>query len=521
MNEEQSKSAGRYGVNAASSVMTRLLQLTVLVWVNQYLLKRIDAQEYSLFPVVMSLMIFADMFKNMFIGGIGRYIVEADSRGDDEGVTRVVSSIFPALLLLAVGFLAVGGLAIWKIDSLLELKSEYVGDARMMLGLLVVMVCVDVIAAPFSVGLYVKQMFVRISIIDLSCELVRIAVLLVLLFAVSTKVMWLVVASSTAIILNVIIRVVLTRRLMPAVRFRPALASMPVTKKLIGFGSWTSVGHITNFVSYTVPVFLLSHFGTAIDIAALHIGRLPDQNVRRIALAAMIPAQPAMTRMFAKEGKGSLTGLYYRGGRYHLWLIMAVVAPFLIFGKEIATLYAGPQYAATATVWMALFGCYPFIWASAMFYRVAHAEGKVAKYYLCEITTQVVTLAALFYAIVVRGAGAPGAGLAIGLSAITTHLLLIWPMGLKSIGGTWLRFFRETVLPGSAPMLFAVLVCWIYSLFAPLDSWASIGIGTACSLLVYGAVMLGLCLDPLDKTLLSKTLRGLRQRIHRLAPSHG
>ncbi|MEM1082947.1 MAG: hypothetical protein AAGI48_02410 [Verrucomicrobiota bacterium] len=521
MNEEQRKSAGKYGINAVSSVTTRLLQLTVLVWVNQYLLKRIDAQEYSLFPIVMSLLIFADMFKNMFIGGIGRYIVEADSRDDHEGVTRVVSSIFPALLLLALVFLAAGGLVIWQIAALLDLDPQYVGDARLMLGLLVVMVCVDVVAAPFSVGLYAKQCFVRISIIDLSCELVRILILLTLLFAVSTKVMWLVVASSTAIMLNVVIRVILTRRMIPSIRFHPALASMPVTKKLIGFGSWTSVGQITNFVSYTVPVFLLSHFGTAIDIAALHIGRLPDQNVRKIALSAMIPAQPAMTRMFAREGKGSLTGLYYRGGRYHLWVIMAVVAPFLIFGREIATLYAGPQYASTATVWLALFGCYPFIWASAMFYRVAHAEGKVARYYVCEITTQVVTLAALFYAVVIRGAGAPGAGLAIGLSAVATHLILIWPMGLKSIGGTWLRFFRETVLPGAAPMLFAVLACWIYSQFAPLDSWASIGAGTACSLVVYGAVMLGLCLDPLDKTILTRILRGVRQRIHRAAPSHG
>ena len=88
-------------INCISSVLRIALQITVLVWVNQYLLKRIQPEEYAIFPLVMSLVVFADLFKNIFVGGIARYIVEADARDDHAGVTRVVSSMFPFLLAAA------------------------------------------------------------------------------------------------------------------------------------------------------------------------------------------------------------------------------------------------------------------------------------------------------------------------------------------------------------------------------------------------------------------------------------
>src|SRR5687767_4471689 len=93
-----------YLTNASSSVITRLLQITVFVWVNFHLLRRITPEEYSLFPIVTSLIFFADVFKNIITGGLGRFIVEADSRGDQSGVTRIVSSIFPIVVMTSVFF---------------------------------------------------------------------------------------------------------------------------------------------------------------------------------------------------------------------------------------------------------------------------------------------------------------------------------------------------------------------------------------------------------------------------------
>jgi O-antigen/teichoic acid export membrane protein len=505
----------RYGINAVSTVATRLLQLTVLVWVNQFLLRRIAPEEYSLYPLVLSLMILAELFRSVFTSGLGRYIVEADSRDDAAGVTRVVSSMFPVLLLLAGCLLAGGVVMAWQLDRLLTIDPSYLSDARIMLLLLVATLCVNVVSAPFTEGLYARQRFVAMNLIALGGEFVRITMLLVLLFGFNTKVLWLVVATTCGVLTTVSLHLTMTWRMLPAVRFRRECFSLATVRTLFGFGIWTTVGGITSMVSSTVPMLLLNRFGTALDITVLHLGRLPDTQLRNVISAISGPAQPALTRMFAREGAGALTNLYYRGGRYYLWLALVFVGPLLVYGRELVVLYAGPQYAGAASVMMLLLGIYPCIWASAMFFQVVFAMGKVREFYLCDLVIQLVTLGALYYLVVKCGMGASGAALALGLTSGVLHMVLIWPMGLASVGGRWSNFARQALLPGVVPFAASVAVAWgLREVFEP-NSWFSLGAASAGSVVVYLLVMITFCLDPFDRSLVARGLAKARARFDR------
>jgi O-antigen/teichoic acid export membrane protein len=500
---------GLYATNAVSSVLTRLLQLTVFVWVNQYLLRRIAPEEYSLFPVVVSLMFFADIFKNIITGGIGRFLVEADSCDDETGVTRIVSSMFPVVLCAAACFAIVGVIVAWQIGNLLNIGLAYLPQARLMLLLLVILLCLSVAASPFSEGAYIRQRFVTLNLIELTTEAFRITVLLVLLLTVSTKVMWLVVASTCAGIVNLFLRVLLTRRWMPAIRFRKDLFCTATARKLIRFGAWTSIQGITGLASSTAPTLLLNRFASALDVASFHLGRLPEIQIRGLAAVAAGPALPALTRIYAIGGEGSLNDLYYRGGRYFLWVTLLLVAPLLVFAKQIIHLYAGENYAPAAAVMVALFAVYPFHWASAMFFQVAHATARIGAYYICDVVVQACTLLALFYA-VRQGFGAPGAGLAIALVGGSLHLLLIWPMGLRLVNGSWKQFILQTIIPGVVPFLSALLACHAFLAFVDLNSWSMIVLGSGMAAVVYCAALGVFCLDSEDRSLLARATARLR-----------
>ena len=69
------------------------------------------------------------------------------------------------------------------------------GDAQLMMGLLVSLAAVRLLLTPFTLGLYVRQRFVLSNVLGLGCEVFRIALLFVLLFAVEVRVLWVVVAS--------------------------------------------------------------------------------------------------------------------------------------------------------------------------------------------------------------------------------------------------------------------------------------------------------------------------------------
>ena len=515
MSKAPENSVKRYGINAASTVATRLLQLTVLVWVNQFLLRRIAPEEYSLYPLVLSLMVFAELFRSVFTSGLGRYIVEADSRDDAAGVTRVVSSMFPVLLLLAGCLLAAGGLMMWQLDRLLTIEPGYLADARLMLLLLLATLCVNVVSAPFTEGLYVRQRFVAMNLIALGGECVRIGVLVALLFGCGTKVLWLVVATTCGVLTTVSLHWAMTWRMLPAARFRRESFSLATVRALFGFGAWTTVGGLASMVSSTVPMLLLNRFGTALEITMLHLGRLPDTQLRNVITAISGPAQPALTRMFAREGAGALTDLYYRGGRYYLWLALIFVVPLLVFGRELIELYAGPQYVGAAGVMFVLLGVYPCVWASAMFFQVVFAMGKVREFYVCDLVIQLVTLAVLFYLVAVRGMGALGAALALGLTSGVLHIALIWPMGLASVGGRWRSFAQQTVLPGLIPFAVTIAAACGLRAVVQLDSWFALGAASAATVAVYVSVMFAFCLDPFDRSLVARAVAMARARIAR------
>ena len=80
-------------VNSLSGVAAKVLNLGVLIWLQQYLLRRISAEEYSLYPVLISLIVFLPPATSVLTGGLTRYIVEAYAKGDERRVTQITSTM--------------------------------------------------------------------------------------------------------------------------------------------------------------------------------------------------------------------------------------------------------------------------------------------------------------------------------------------------------------------------------------------------------------------------------------------
>ena len=168
-------------VNSASAVLRRILYVSVLIWLNQHLLRRVGAVEYSLYPLVVGVMYFVPLLSLFLTAGLGRFVTEAYALGDDEKVTRIVSTMTVPLLVLSGLCLAGGLLFAWHIGHVLTIPSGRLWDARIMLGLLVCCSALRLPLVPFTFGLYVKQRFVLQNLIGLGVEVVKMALLFVLL----------------------------------------------------------------------------------------------------------------------------------------------------------------------------------------------------------------------------------------------------------------------------------------------------------------------------------------------------
>lgn len=510
-NSSKRNSAGRYVVNTGSSFATTIVRMSVLVWANQYLLRRIAPEEYALIPVITALIVVAELLPMMFLRGLSRFMVEADARDDAEGLTRIVSSMFPVLTGVALVLLGLGGWTVVNISAILDIAPQWERDAQIMLALLVIGLAISVASTPFTVGLYVRMRFVEQNLILLASELLRIALLMTLLLAVSTKALWVVVATVTGNLANIAILIGYTIYVLPNARFRWAMISRATIRRLLSFSLWTLVQGVNHLVLRAAPAILLNRFSSATDVAAFHVGYLADMQIRKLVSAAVAPATPALTTLYADEGESALHTFYYRGGRYHLWIALFLLPPLLVYARELIVLYAGARYLSAAGVMVLTLAAYPFIWANAMFYQIAYAIGRISAFNMFSMLLGPSSFAAMWYFVVIRDMGAIGAALGLGSAAALVQLLVLWPAGLRLVRGSWRAFVRRTLLPGLLPFGVALAACTVFGAIVTIDSWARFFAGCMMSALVYLAVMM-LSLRPEDRALVARARARIRAR---------
>lgn len=502
----------RYAINAGSSVLSVLIAMVILVWVNQYLLKRISPEEYALVPVMLSLMVFGEFFKIIFTRGLSRFMVEADTRGEHDEVTRIVSSMLPVLGGVAAVIGGLGILGVIYIDTIVVVDPQYIFSARLMLGLLIFTLCVAIFTTPLCAGLYVRMRFVELNLITLGTEATRGGLLVALLFYAGPRAHWVVVSSTIAQVGSFLLLTAITLTILPSAWPKWSFASRAKAKQLLSFSLWTSVQALNMFVQRAAPALFLNRFSTDIDVASFYLGNLPNQQIRRLTQAAANPATPALTALYASEGEKALRELYYRGGRYHLWAALFLVAPLVVFATPLMTLYAGEAYVGAAIVMVMLLGAYPFHWSSAMFYQIAYAIGRIKAYNVCSVFMAVIALIGIYAFVVVLEWGAFGAALGMLLGFGVAQVAIIWPFGLRLIEGSWRLFLTNTLIPGLAPGVAAILACLLFNAIWPVDSWLRLSLGTALSMMVYVAVLAGLCLDAKDREMAGKALAKITRR---------
>ena len=116
-------------INSASSVLARVVNFIVLLWVYQYLLRHLPADEFAILPLVTALMVFGPLFFSFFIGGIVRYMIDAYAKGDFEEMRRVASSLFPVLLAFSAFILPLGLFFAVNIEKVFNVAPQVVDDA--------------------------------------------------------------------------------------------------------------------------------------------------------------------------------------------------------------------------------------------------------------------------------------------------------------------------------------------------------------------------------------------------------
>ncbi len=472
-------------VNSSSAALSKVLNVAVLLWMHQHLLKRIAPEEYSLYPAILGLTVFLPLLATLLTSGLGNFVMQAYATADHDRIGQIVSTMFPLLAGAGLIVLGLGLLAAWHADVLLNVDLQRLSDARRMLVLMVLPVALSFVTAPFSCGLWVRQKFVSINAVELGSEILRAALLLVLLLGVSTRVLWLAVASSAALTCKLLALQLLSRRALPSLRLGRSTFHAPTAGALCLFGAWSLLGQLADKLRAGMHPLILKTFATAADVATFNIGWIFYNQIYLAEYLVTRPLQPPLTALHAQGDRRRLASAYLRGGRYGLWATLLVVAPLWLYRQEFVLLYAGPAYAAAASVLGLLLLAFPLEYGNNMMVRLAYASGVLRPWAWRILVIQLLVLLTTLFVVARLRAGAVGAAATtIGVTALAQPLVM-WPLGWRLAGVSAAAWLRQTLLPGLLPALAGGLAWLAAREVLPITTWPRLLADGALGAIVY------------------------------------
>ncbi len=493
-------------INSTSSIITHLLNISVLIWLQPFLLSRVSIDEYALYPLVAAPLVFVPLLSTILTGGLGRFGVEAYARGDESRVTEIVSTMVPLLAGTGVAIMALGALCAWKIESIFQIKPSLVVDARLMLLLLVAAASLRVVFSPFTIGLFIRQKFVLQNAIQLGTQFLRLALLMALLFGVSTRVLWLVLAAVIADGLGLILTMVFSRRLVPSIRFCIGSIHWGCARELVSFGGWTFVMQAAGTFRHGIIPILLNRFSTSLQVSCFYIGTIPLQQIQYMTYLATQPLMPALVALHARGDRNGLAGIYLRGGRIALWSSTFFCLPLVIFSRELITLYIGPEYLDAALVMSILLAALPIGLGNMMLSRLAMASGQIRGLSLQVLINQSLSLVIAAVLIWVADMGALGGALGSCFPTVVMQPAVMWRMGRRLVGVSFGQWLRITVVPGITPALVALPGWLVVEQFFPQRNWLELILGGVPGALLFIAGLLLFSLAPQDRADLRRIL---------------
>jgi len=493
--------------NSLAGIALDVANLGVLVWLYRHLLHRISQEEFALYPVVASVTAFLPLLTVVLSSGLGWYTLVAYAQGDERRVTRIVSTMFPLHLALGVLILAAGGIFAWYIDRVLTIPAARVGDTRLMTLLTVLSFSVASALAPFQVGFHIRQKIALLNATVLAREIVRIAILFVLVLGVSPRVLWIVVSTVAATVPWLIATTILSRRLVPALAFRRHEFHWPLAGQLTSFGGWMLMGHFAWMLRQAMDPLILNKLAASADVTCFYLGSMPFRRIE----AALIPIHqailPQTTAIHALQDTRRLQNAYLRLSRYCLWASLLAATPLIVFNREVVRLWVGEQFLSAGTVMALLLSTFVIYFGHGAMANIGEAKAQVRSMNIRGLALQLLNLAVTLYLVGALHLGAVGAALGTFLVALLAYPLIDWPLGLRlgeiSLG----RWLRETYLPGVIPACAGALACLGAKMYAHPATLGTVGSCAAFGMVVHVAVLGIWCLQPADREDLGRVIR--------------
>jgi O-antigen/teichoic acid export membrane protein len=500
--------------NVLSMYVVRFAAVGSAIFLFPFIARNVGLTDYGIWLLISSMSL---IFMTDFGMGASatRYTTETSTRGDTEGLNRVLSStllfsLFAGTLLTVV---FVGSIALlWRSLNIPE------GDRDLAMTMVVLAASGNfLLGLPASVFRYVLAGVHRYDIAN-ACLLLQIVTRLGLVVAFLVGGLGIIAVAISDVVATLgagIVTVAACRRVVPGMRISRGFVSLRLLKQMAPYSAQVFVMSIAALVILQADSLIIGVF-LPVAMVTLYVGAFRVYQVcRDLTLGVMNALVPEAARSNVLGDEERLRTLFVHGTKYANAVLLLLLVPVLVFAEPTLVAWAGDEFATVADVTQ-LLGLSLLISNNHLIaLGLLTGTGKIGPYTRYHIVWAASNVA--LSALLVQPLGLIGVALGTAIPVCILEPLYV-RTALTEFRTPAREFLARAVLrplgvaAPSAALLEAAQVVW-----SP-DSFGVVILASAAFVIVFALSFTAVGLDAWERDRLRAALRHARARLRR---AHG
>jgi len=495
-------------VNSAANYTGFVIATLVAIFLQGYAIRTLGETQYALWPLVMTCTSIFLIIPLSISMAASRYLARALGEHRLDDVKRITTSVFAALLLVAVGYAAAVVVVSIFFERIFDIPPGVagIGPWAMLLGGLAIAVRI-----PFSIfrgGLQATQNFVVLSVIESIFAILRATLIVTAFVSFDPSLIWygaaLLVAEaglSAAVFLA-------ARKHVPWQRLQRGAFDRGLLRQVGLFSFWMVVGMVASRLFWETDNIIVNKLIDPVALtgyAAVTVIILQCQGIAALGTSVLFPSA---TVLYARNDLAGIVSMVRRANR----VVVPIAAPLLfflaIFGREVLSGYIGARFADYARIFVVLAVPMAVSMTQTGSGSIPQACGRVAAPAVGSMIAALVNIALSLYFVLVMDLGVVGVALGTAVVAIV-YRSVFWPWYVARLLKTsWPKYFTETLivpLLHCVPVTVLLLLCRYIGLGRRLSGLAAVFGGAA---ILHTAYLIRIGLAPEDRLAARETIAG-------------
>lgn len=330
-------------VNIAAGILNMLVGTAISFVLSPYIVRTLGVEANGFVSLAQNFINYISLAATALNSMGSRFLMMAYYNDDHDRFRRYYSSLFFANLLLGLVFGVLSAICVWKLEVLLQIPAQILGDVKLLFALLFGNFVISTMITVWTTAPFIKNRLYLNSITTATSSAIRAALLLGLFLCLEPSVCFLGIGTLVSGCVGYGLQFIYKRSLFPKLRARWKDFSWSAIWELLSSGIWNTISNIGHMLTTGVDLLVSNLFVSANAMGVLSVAHTMPTFISTLnqTIAAMFT--PSLIMDYAQDKIDELVKTIRTAAKTISVMCSIPLGFLLVYGTEFYGLWQPSQ----------------------------------------------------------------------------------------------------------------------------------------------------------------------------------